>query len=559
MQWLPVLLWLLATSATASTSAAPVHLASTRIPVDAQDLGGALANTNAEVVGTSTGKTNVSTSSLSLSLVTWNFAEQCPGSEDAAFLKKFRDRSDIVVLGVQECEDIKPRRHEGHRSRAWRDLQKKTFGKGYKCVAQHRMGGLQIAVYGNKKACKLIQGMQILDVACGVGNVLTNKGGICVLLRIKGQTLALVNGHFAAHQTKVSERNADFHRILSSITARAQPRWLIKALAQKRKHIKRQGQADPWLEQMFQAVGLPEDKIHAQRQAESYPSPPRNSPRRRQKVDVFARPQRLKENKAKSGKSKSVSKTDKRGQQPTLQSPGFKVKFPKPSGAKKSPIIPSIKKKKREAMATDDSDDELQQKGMKVDHGPVFSIHDRLQSSFAPRGSSGRSANTPALASVHTKVLLPDSRNVLPSLEDVPFDAVVFLGDFNYRVDLPRLEMEFLAERATQEASIDVAQLQRLLEFDQLSRERRLGKVFRGFSEGDIRFLPTFKYDKGSAKFDSSAKARCPAWTDRILYAVAASDSGRERGMQLKLSDYYSIDSRHSDHRPVAAEFLLTL
>ena len=66
------------------------------------------------------------------------------------------------------------------------------------------MGGLQVAVYAKKNIANKIQGTQILDVACGVGNVLTNKGAICVLLRIKGKTLALINAHLAAHVGKVS-------------------------------------------------------------------------------------------------------------------------------------------------------------------------------------------------------------------------------------------------------------------------------------------------------------------------------------------------------------------
>ena len=44
---------------------------------------------------------------------------------------------------------------------------------------------------------------QVLDVACGVGNVLTNKGAICVLLRVRGKIVALINAHLAAHVGKV--------------------------------------------------------------------------------------------------------------------------------------------------------------------------------------------------------------------------------------------------------------------------------------------------------------------------------------------------------------------
>ena len=51
-------------------------------------------------------------SSFNVTCLTWNMAELSPTEEDCSFMKSFRS-SDMVVLGVQECEDIKPRRHEG--------------------------------------------------------------------------------------------------------------------------------------------------------------------------------------------------------------------------------------------------------------------------------------------------------------------------------------------------------------------------------------------------------------------------------------------------------------
>ena len=98
-----------------------------------------------------------------------------------------------------------------------------------------------------------------------------------------------------------------------------------------------------------------------------------------------------------------------------------------------------------------------------------------------------------------------------------------------------------------------------LLEYDQLYREKALGNIFKGYEEGDINFLPTFKYDKGSNKLDSSPKARQPAWTDRILYAQSFSnndDSNIPSNHRIiTLTNYSSIDCRHSDHRPVYASF----
>ena len=140
--------------------------------------------------------------SFNVSVVTWNLAEKKVTEADSNFLKLHKD-TDFIVLGVQECENIKPRREEGHRSKAWRIIQRNALGKSYECVAEHKMGGLQIAVFAKKSVAKHVQGLQIIDVACGIGNVLANKGAVCVLMRMKGKTVALINAHLAAHKTKV--------------------------------------------------------------------------------------------------------------------------------------------------------------------------------------------------------------------------------------------------------------------------------------------------------------------------------------------------------------------
>jgi hypothetical protein len=109
-------------------------------------------------------------------VLTWNMAEASPTEEDCDFIKSFKD-SDLVVMGVQECEDIKPRRHEGRRSRTWRAFQIGALGSTYDVIAQHKIGGIQIAVYAKKRLASRITGVLVLDVACGIGNVLNNKGG----------------------------------------------------------------------------------------------------------------------------------------------------------------------------------------------------------------------------------------------------------------------------------------------------------------------------------------------------------------------------------------------
>ena len=62
--------------------------------------------------------------------------------------------------------------------------------------------------------------------------------------------------------------------------------------------------------------------------------------------------------------------------------------------------------------------------------------------------------------------------------------------------------------------------LKSLLPHDQLRKQQKIGKAFHdGWREGEIDFLPTYKYDVGSVgMFDSGEKKRGPSWCDRILF-----------------------------------------
>ncbi|CBQ72962.1 related to phosphatidylinositol phosphate phosphatase [Sporisorium reilianum SRZ2] len=116
-------------------------------------------------------------------------------------------------------------------------------------------------------------------------------------------------------------------------------------------------------------------------------------------------------------------------------------------------------------------------------------------------------------------------------------DHVIWLGDFNYRIDLTNDVVRSMAARQD---------LAGLYARDQLRRSKDAGDVFPGYEEGPITFAPTYKYDNGSDQYDSSEKQRIPAWTDRILY----------RGLGLRQLSYSRAELRTSDHRPVYAAFV---
>ncbi|XP_047509184.1 synaptojanin-1 [Pieris napi] len=126
-------------------------------------------------------------------------------------------------------------------------------------------------------------------------------------------------------------------------------------------------------------------------------------------------------------------------------------------------------------------------------------------------------------------------------------DFVFWCGDFNYRIDLDKEETRLLASQNN---------IQRLLEQDQLLRQKSQGLVFKNCFEGDITFLPTYKYDLFSDDFDTSEKCRAPAWTDRVLWRSKKYTVDPETTSEAaagKLLHYGRAELKQSDHRPVIA------
>jgi len=118
------------------------------------------------------------------------------------------------------------------------------------------------------------------------------------------------------------------------------------------------------------------------------------------------------------------------------------------------------------------------------------------------------------------------------------FDFVFWAGDFNYRINGTRDIIDNLLENNMHRILINNDQLMMLMQYDPL---------FKGLKEGPITFRPTYKFDKESDTYDTSAKRRIPSWTDRILYKAQTN---------VGLISYSSAQNiRTSDHRPVYSTF----
>lgn len=127
-----------------------------------------------------------------------------------------------------------------------------------------------------------------------------------------------------------------------------------------------------------------------------------------------------------------------------------------------------------------------------------------MQLNSAQRSETGRSLE-----------LLDDEEHTSLNKGIQNADVIVWLGDFNYRVNMSYSDAL---------SKIKEGNWSDLLMHDQCRKEMKEGKVFRGLKEGNIKFLPTYKFNKGDRGdnntfgYDTSEKMRVPSYTDRIFF-----------------------------------------
>ena len=102
-------------------------------------------------------------------------------------------------------------------------------------------------------------------------------------------------------------------------------------------------------------------------------------------------------------------------------------------------------------------------------------------------------------------------KTIHPQLDK--YDIIIWMGDFNYRVNKTMEEIEDIY-KAKKEMT--------LLEYDQMNYEiRNYNLKAFGYKEGKINFLPTYKYsDNYTNEIICDMSDHIPSWTDRIIYKV---------------------------------------
>ncbi|XP_022531201.2 phosphatidylinositol 3,4,5-trisphosphate 5-phosphatase 1 [Astyanax mexicanus] len=130
------------------------------------------------------------------------------------------------------------------------------------------------------------------------------------------------------------------------------------------------------------------------------------------------------------------------------------------------------------------------------------------------------------------------------------FTHLFWLGDLNYRVELPTTEAESIVLKIKQQ------QYQELLSRDQLSIEKNQGNIFLDYEEEEITFPPTYRFERDTREKYAYTKAKAtgtkynlPSWCDRVL---------RKSYPMVHVACHSygcTTDIMTSDHSPVFATF----
>jgi hypothetical protein len=135
----------------------------------------------------------------------------------------------------------------------------------------------------------------------------------------------------------------------------------------------------------------------------------------------------------------------------------------------------------------------------------------------------------------------PGRLEALPLEPAAAFEHVFFLGDLNYRIDLPFEE----AAKCVKERDF-----KKLGGADQLEAERVAGRAFFRFNTAAPEFTPTYRWKRGKAEL-SNKNDQPASYTDRVLWHSRPCLED-----VIKLDSYGCAENLMiSDHRPVAATF----
>lgn len=436
---------------------------------------------------------------LSVICCTWNLAEQLPELDHLSFVREFR-HADIVCCGVQECQNVL------HMSTSrqldpvdvWQAMFTAALGPKFSVVGTKWMGGIHIVVFAKYDILYLISNVTVGVVACGIGNVMHNKGAAAVSFDFKETSFCFISAHFQANRSRVLERNDDFWRIDTHMPAVLGNLGFEESAAinPTRGDVHKKG--PEMMRRVSMVFGLGADiedrsrSLLAERFDHVFWVGDFNY-RLELEVDETKRmlsfAQQLNELSSSVALKPSISDA----------------------------VIVTKEEDKNEEKKADEN-----ARALRMEIALVGTIQ-------ICEGNEDE----------HDE----DDK----ALDDDDDDDYNEDEELNKGASRPQESLDDFIMRTGLRSSREI--LDKLFSVDQLNIHRGQGKVFVGYEEPSITFRPSYKFDPFSETYDTGKKNRGAAWCDRILYSKPKSEN-------ISLVSYRCAHGvYHSDHRAVIGEF----
>ncbi|GAX82254.1 hypothetical protein CEUSTIGMA_g9682.t1 [Chlamydomonas eustigma] len=445
---------------------------------------------------------------LRLHVITFNMADAAPVRFPPELFGAYRDDADLYAVCTQEtCPP----------SELERLLSEQLPASQYVQVAARSLMAIHLFIFVRKDVQSLVTYVDGATIPTGIGNVLGNKGGVAISLKVAGKTMLIINSHLAAHEEFVGRRNSDYNRICSGLPVPTLPSTQTNS-APNLMQSPSPSPSTRWSPSSgCIAGGLNVVALDSRQQSKGGTSPPVLYPARvlvAEKADAYVT---AAETSVRASDGSTTTSTPNRPSSRTsrVADKGSDLWHPHnwhPASAPGSPDVRAAR-------------------GGGLDRGMEGS-----GASF----SSNASGNMSDVAHLRSGSSVAVGGH--PGLER--HDVVIWAGDLNYRIQGSPLSVK----QALEEGRHDILHAN-----DQLRIEQVQGRAFKGFHEQAIAFPPTFKYELSSDEYNLK---RTPSWTDRVLFLCnTTSDYCAFR------PTYYTAvhEVKESDHRPVVAGFEMLL
>lgn len=129
---------------------------------------------------------------------------------------------DIVAVGFQEIVDLNASNivaASSDNAKAWAEELQRTLSREhpYALLTYQQLVGVCLYIFIRPEHAPHIRDVAVDCVKTGLGGATGNKGATAIRFVFYGTSLCFVAAHFAAGQSQVAERNADYAEITRKI------------------------------------------------------------------------------------------------------------------------------------------------------------------------------------------------------------------------------------------------------------------------------------------------------------------------------------------------------